>query len=635
MVTAGWRRAGLVAGLLLTAPMRASEAQPGQLPPPDAQSSEAVLSGPTGAELCLGGKGERCAVAPGVTYRRIVRGGAKPLVMHLAEVDLAAPGVRVAITPADTTAGMEYRATSVSGFVAHSGAVLAVNASYFLPFVGGSPAGENFVPQPGAAADASGAVIAGGVTVSKADAVDARVDSMACFAVGRAVIVEGQACPEGFGEGVSAGPRLLKAGAELPRRAMGRDGVFHGAVALEGAAAEAALAAASAGPRAGGGGPRTALGIDAAGKRLWLVVADGRQPGYSEGASNADLLALFRELGVTDAMSLDGGGSATMAAKGPAGPIVLSRPIHTGVPGRERPVANHLGVFVDGLPPTPRGGALLPPKPERPVARYDAVLERIYGAPEARQGVAVDATHFYAVVNTAIGKYERETGRLVARWAGPRGGLIRHINSCTVVAVELVCAHSNHPEVPHGSSVEVFDTATLQHKTSISLGNRDEGSLTIVEPMGDGWLLGFAHYSDETGVPFKGHDYSQLISTDSEWRRREGWLIPPAIRKRMAPQAASGGAIGDDGLLYLFGHTLPEMYVLARPAMGAELIHIATIGVAVEGQAFAFDPTDARRIFAIDRPTGTVRVFRLPMMKALPADARRFEGRAVKPKRKG
>jgi hypothetical protein len=606
-------RAALVAALALSAPAGAGEREP----------AEAVVSGPVGAELCVGGGGERCTVAPGVTYRRIVRTGPAPLVMHVAEVDLAAPGVRVAMTPADRSAGMEYRATPVSSFVARSGAVLAVNASYFLPFVGGSPAGENFVPQPGGAADASGAVLAGGAYVSKADAVDARIDSMACFTAGRAVIVEGQACPAEFTEGVSAGPRLLNGGTEVPRRPMGRDGVFHGAVPLDGAAAAAAQAAAP--PPGRGGGPRTALGLNDAGTRLWLVVADGRQPGYSEGASNADLLALFREVGATQAMSLDGGGSATMAAKGPSGPIVLSRPIHTGVPGRERPVGNHLGVFADGLAATVRFGTLLPPKTERPVAQHDAVLEQVYGAPEARQGVAVDATHFYAVVNTVIGKYERATGRLVARWAGPRGGLIRHLNSCTVVTSQLICAHSNHPEVPHGSSVEIFDTATLNHIGSVSLGNRDEGSLTIVEPMGDGWLLGFAHYSDATGVPFKGHDYSQLISTDSEWRRREGWLIPPAIRKRMAPQAASGGAIGNDGLLYLFGHTLPEMYVLARPKSGAELIHVATIKIAVEGQAFTFDPTDARRIFAIDRPSGTVRVFKLPTIGELPNDAKLFE----------
>lgn len=592
----------------------AAAAQPAQTP------ADRHLSGPVGAEACVASD-KPCAVAPGVSYRRIVRAGTRPLVMHVAEVDLSAPGVRVAVTPGDRSAGMEYRAKTASRYLAESGAVLAVNASYFLPFVGGSKGSDDFVPREGAGAAASGAVISRGEAVSPVERIDARVDSMICFAPGRAVIVEGQSCPQGFAEGVSAGPRLLKAGSVVPRRRLGRDGVFHGATEL--APEEAAKPApAPAGP---GGGPRTVAGLNPAGTRLWLVVADGRQPDWSLGATNEDILALFRELGVTEAMSMDGGGSATMVARGPGGPLVLSRPIHTGVPGRERPLGNHIGVFVDGAAPAPRGPmGLLPPLEKRAIPRLRALMERVYGAPEARQGVAVDARHFYALVNTAIGKYERDSGRLLVRWAGPRGGAIRHLNSCTVVASDLVCAHSNHPEVPMGSSVEIWDTATLAHKASHSLGNMDEGSLTFVEPMDGGWLLGFAHYSDETGVPFKSSDYSGLISVDSQWRRTGGWLIPPAIRKRMAPQAASGGAIGADGLLYLFGHTLPEMYVLARPAMGAELVHVATIDLDAGGQAFAFDPLDARRIFAIDRATGQVRVFRLPEVGPLPADARLF-----------
>lgn len=585
-----------------------------------AQPADPWLTLPQGAEACFGST-TPCAIAPGVSYRQQRRTGGTPLVVHIAEIDLTRPGLSVRPTAADRTAGMEYRAQTASRFLAQSGAVLAVNASYFLPFIGGSPGGSDFVPQPGQAADASGAVIVGGQTVSPPDSVDARVDAIACFAPGKAQIVPGQACPTGFTDGVSAGPRLLAAGQAIPRRALGRDNAFHGATELPPGTPP---------PEAStGGGPRTALGLNGAGTKLWLIVADGRQPDWSMGMNHEDLIALFQSLGATEAMSLDGGGSATMVARTPAGPMVLSRPIHTGVPGRERPLGNHLGVYLADMPAAPRGAAgLLPPLPTRSIPRLAAKLERIYGAPEARQGVAADATHFYALVNTAIGKYARSTGKLITRWAAPRGGLIRHLNSCTVLAADLVCAHSNHPEVPHGSSIETWNTADLSHKSSTSLGNRDEGSLTIVEPMKDGWLLGFAHYSDETGVPFKGHDHSQIITTDLNFTRREGFLIPPPIRARMAPQAASGGAIGPDGLLYLFGHTLPELYILARPAMGAELIHLATIDLDAGGQAFTFDPTDPSRIFAIDRPSGTVRVFKLPDAPALPADARRFERRA-------
>jgi hypothetical protein len=545
--------------------------------------------------------------------------------------------VRLAVTPGDASAGLEYRAMTASRYLATSGAVLAVNASYFLPFKGGSPGGGDFVPADGSAASVSGAVISGGKQVSPIEDIDARVDSMVCFAPGRATIVAGQTCPEGFADGVSAGPRLLMGGQAVPRRPLGRDGVFQGAVRLS-PEAEAEATRAQANGQRGGGGPRTAVGLNAKGTRLWLVVADGRQPDWSLGASDEDLRALLAELGAVEAMSLDGGGSATMVARGPGGAVLLSRPIHTGVPGRERPLGNHIGVFVDGGAAGAAAGArglsaLLPARTERAVPRLSATMVRSYGAAEARQGVAVDGRHFYAVVNTAIGKYSRATGALVARWAGPRDGLIRHLNSCTVVARDLVCAHSNHPEVPMSSSVEIWDTATLAHKASYSLGNRDEGSLTIVEPYSDdagadGWLLGFAHYSDDTGVPFKSADYSGLVSVDAAWRRTGGWTIPPSIRKRMAPQAASGGAIGADGLLYLFGHTLPEMYVMARPAMGAELIHVATIGLDAGGQAFAFDPLEPRHIFTIERSRGEVRVFALPELPALPADARRFSKRA-------
>ena len=60
------------------------------------QRAEAVVSGPVGAEQCVGSNGERCPVAPGVTYRRIVRAAPTPLVMHVAEVDLTAPDASAA-----------------------------------------------------------------------------------------------------------------------------------------------------------------------------------------------------------------------------------------------------------------------------------------------------------------------------------------------------------------------------------------------------------------------------------------------------------------------------------------------------------------------------------------------------------
>jgi hypothetical protein len=58
--------------------------------------------------------------------------------------------------------------------------------------------------------------------------------------------------------------------------------------------------------------PRTALGLDASRRYLYLVVVDGRQPGYSEGLANGELADYLLRLGCRDAMNLDGGGSSIL-----------------------------------------------------------------------------------------------------------------------------------------------------------------------------------------------------------------------------------------------------------------------------------------------------------------------------------
>ena len=61
--------------------------------------------------------------------------------------------------------------------------------------------------------------------------------------------------------------------------------------------------------------PRTSLGFDATGKKLTLVVVDGRQKKVSEGVSEEELARLMVEFGCSDAINLDGGGSSVMLAR--------------------------------------------------------------------------------------------------------------------------------------------------------------------------------------------------------------------------------------------------------------------------------------------------------------------------------
>jgi hypothetical protein len=96
--------------------------------------------------------------------------------------------------------------------------------------------------------------------------------------------------------------------------------------------------------------PRTAVGVDSARRKLWLVVVEGRRQGAAEGMSLPELAGLLRALGAESAINLDGGGSSVMVIRG----ATVSRPAD---PTGERPVANALVLtrdraFCSGAPRT-------------------------------------------------------------------------------------------------------------------------------------------------------------------------------------------------------------------------------------------------------------------------------------------
>lgn len=62
--------------------------------------------------------------------------------------------------------------------------------------------------------------------------------------------------------------------------------------------------------------PRTAVGWSADGRRLYLVVVDGRQAPYSDGMSLSELAWLFQRIGAAHAVNLDGGGSTAIVVRG-------------------------------------------------------------------------------------------------------------------------------------------------------------------------------------------------------------------------------------------------------------------------------------------------------------------------------
>ncbi|GDY21233.1 hypothetical protein LBMAG56_25790 [Verrucomicrobiota bacterium] len=230
---------------------------------------------------------------------------------------------------------------------------------------------------------------------------------------------------------------------------------------------------------------------------------------------------------------------------------------------------------------------------------------RRFKAAEANQGVAVDAEFFYVIDNHAIGKYRKDSGARVGGWDGGKAGRIQHLNAGVVIADRLYCAHSNFPKLPAESSVEIWDTATMQPVGQHRF-ERPPGSLTWAVPRGGEWFACFAHYR-----PLSDPARALVVRFDAQWQRLANWSFPADLIQRFAGSSASGGGFGPGGALFVTGHDARELYVLAVPETGAVLNWTGTIPISAEGQAFAWDPVETNLLYSISRPRREVIVSRI------------------------
>ena len=134
--------------------------------------------------------------------------------------------------------------------------------------------------------------------------------------------------------------------------------------------------------------PRTALGLSADRRMLYVAVVDGRATGRI-GMTCAELARLMREVGAQNALNLDGGGSSAMWIRGRG---VVTNPSD----GTERVVANHLAIQANGS-----GGI-----PHCPIPDLSAELVQ-YGGGFAPDGSVVlapgeEVTGFIQLRNTGI-----------------------------------------------------------------------------------------------------------------------------------------------------------------------------------------------------------------------------------------
>ncbi len=253
----------------------------------------------------------RETIFEGITYSREVRREPRPLVIHVLLVDLDAPGIRFRVTPGDPSPNGEIRARTTSHFLEEFDLQVAINGDFFKPWWSYSP--WNYYPRVGDPVDVAGLAVSNGVPYSIRRSRNPA--TLYLTRDNRASI------------GVSGGDVY---------NAISGNTIFvrQGIIRIQPE------------PYHEGLHPRTAVALDRAKRTLILVVVDGRQPNYSEGVTLEELAEIVIEHGGDTALNLDGGGSATMVIERESGGAMqLNSPIDNLIPGRERPVANHLGIY--------------------------------------------------------------------------------------------------------------------------------------------------------------------------------------------------------------------------------------------------------------------------------------------------
>lgn len=247
----------------------------------------------------------------GVYYQRQSVVNPRPMVLHFLTVSLDEPSIRFLVTPPEgSDARLPLRGKKTSQFLAEQKCQIAINGDFFSPWHSSSP--WDYYPHIGDPVGVQGDAISEGKRYSN-HLTEAKHLTTLWFSKENRVEI----------------------GLNPPPDAWNAIGGHH--LRLDGSEDDTTLH------------PRVCAAILPNNKLLFLIV-DGRQHGYSEGISLTEVAGLFRDRGALAAINLDGGGSTTLVAADFAGrPQILNSTIDNKIPGRERPVANHLGIFAASL----------------------------------------------------------------------------------------------------------------------------------------------------------------------------------------------------------------------------------------------------------------------------------------------
>jgi uncharacterized lipoprotein YddW (UPF0748 family) len=280
---------------------------------------------PTGQVAVRGGVRVVVRAAAGLLALATLTGGAiaQPVVIEdiirntpggqirgfVATVDLTDPSVEIVVSQGNGTAGQTTLQTTPAFRTANSCKV-AINANFFGTVNAST-------------ASVIGLCVTNGVVVSPARQFGAQPDPVITFDANRVATIGNIASTVGVWDAVAGvGPSNTDSD---PGTMLLIDGANTGATARVSPATRE---------------PRTAVGVNQAGTRLYMMVIDGRQATWSVGVTLSELGDLMLEKGVWRAVNLDGGGSSAFSYLNDAGTVVNNRPSD----GSARSVAVNLGI---------------------------------------------------------------------------------------------------------------------------------------------------------------------------------------------------------------------------------------------------------------------------------------------------
>lgn len=256
----------------------------------------------------------------GITYQRDVRNDPRPMIVHIVTVDLTNPRIQFLVTPDSEIAGYTLPARTTSQFLEDFGLQIAINGDFFDPWRDYGP--WDYYPHTGEGVNTRGLSASIGDVYTDGFMAGNAYSTLYISADNRvsfnAPIGEIYNAISGYLMIVREGQMTIS-----PNRDVSYKTTPH---------------------------PRTVVALNRDETQLIFVLVDGRQPNYSEGATLYEVAQLVMDYGGYTALNLDGGGSVTLAVQGEDGTSeLLNSPIHGRIPGRERPIANHLGVYAPPL----------------------------------------------------------------------------------------------------------------------------------------------------------------------------------------------------------------------------------------------------------------------------------------------